>query len=189
LARGVRYESLPPRLGITAPVRLRGPLSGVIFRTLLPEKERARSSFEIIDCRLVLALDDLAKQLAHMNIVEVMFFSAYRPPPAGWAPSPSVALRHEGGLALDVGYFRKRNGLALNVEQDFSARPDERPCAPMCTRTAAPGREPQLDRATADRLRRTRRGLVPPHSHPGLRLGAPQPLPLRADARRDARRR
>lgn len=128
-ARSVPYERLGPTRGVAVPVRLTGPLSGVPFRTLLPEKIRVRSPYEIFDCRLLLALDDFAKLLAAQNIVEVIHYSAYRPPPAGWPDGP-FGLRHEGGLAIDVGYFRSADGTALNVERDFAARPLERPCTP-----------------------------------------------------------
>lgn len=126
-ARGIAHEALPPRLGITTPVRLRGKLGGVSFRTLWPEAERARTSYEIIDCRLVLALNDFAPVLRTHGIVDVMFFSAYRPPPAGWTESQASSVhRHEAGLAIDIGYFRKADGSALNVERDFMPRAGER---------------------------------------------------------------
>lgn len=125
-ARGIAHEALAPRLGIRSPVRLRGKLSGVSFRTLWPDEERTRTSFEIIDCRLVLAMDDFAKLLRARGIVDVMFFSAYRPPPAGWTPHASSSNPHEAGLAIDIGYFRKANGLGLNIERDFMPRPNER---------------------------------------------------------------
>ena len=127
--RGVPHETLGPTHGVAMPVRLTGPLSGIPFRTLLPEKERARSKYEILDCRLLLSLDDLAKQLAAANVVEVFHYSAYRPPPAGWLTGP-FGLRHEGGLAMDVAAFRLKNGLALNVERDFGPRRGERLCTP-----------------------------------------------------------
>lgn len=38
--------------------------------------------------------------------------------------------RHDGGLAIDVAYFRNADGTALNVERDFAPRAGERPCAP-----------------------------------------------------------
>lgn len=131
--RGIPHEALAPRLGITSPVRLRGRLGGITFRTLWPDPERLRTSFEIMDCRLVLALDDFAQVLARHGVVDVMFFSAYRPPPAGWTDHGSAAGRHEAGLAIDIGYFRKADGSALNVERDFLPRRDrgerERICA------------------------------------------------------------
>jgi hypothetical protein len=128
-ARRIPYARVGPKRGLDAPVRLEGPLSGVTFRTLLPDRERARSSYELCDCRLLLALDDFAKVLAAQGINEVMHFSAYRPPPAGW-PEGQLGVRHDGGLAIDVGYFRRADGTGLNVERDFQARPAERPCAP-----------------------------------------------------------
>lgn len=129
VARGISHERLGPTRGVAAPARLTGPLSGVTFRTLLPEKIRARSPYEIVDCRLLLALDDFAKQLASAHVVQVVHYSAYRPPPAGWADGP-YGLRHDGGLAIDVAYFRHADGSALNVERDFAPRAGERPCAP-----------------------------------------------------------
>lgn len=129
VARAIPHERLGPTRGVAAPARLTGPISGVTFRTLLPEKIRARSPYEIFDCRLLLALDDFAKQLAAAHVVEVFHYSAYRPPPAGWAEGP-FGLRHDGGLAIDVAYFRNADGSALNVERDFAPRAAERPCAP-----------------------------------------------------------
>lgn len=64
-------------LGVFAPVRLSGPLHGVLFRTELSDKERASSPHEIADCRLVLALDDCAAILRRHDIVEVRHYSMY----------------------------------------------------------------------------------------------------------------
>ena len=129
VARAIPHERLGPTRGVAAPIRLTGPISGVTFRTLLPEKLRARSPYEIFDCRLLLSLDDLAKQLFAARVIEVFHYSAYRPPPAGWAEGP-FGLRHDGGLAIDVAYFRNADGTALNVERDFAPRAGERPCTP-----------------------------------------------------------
>lgn len=127
--RAIPHRGVGPKRGVAAPVRLLGPLSGVTFHTLLPPAERGRSSYELFDCRLVLALDDLAKLLAAQDVVEVMYYSAYRPPPAGF-PDGRLGERHDGGLAIDIGYFRTKDGLGLNVERDYQAWPGERPCAP-----------------------------------------------------------
>lgn len=129
IARGIPHETVPPRLGIASPVRLRGKLGGVTFRTLWPDVERARTSFEIIDCRLVLSLSDFAPILRAHGIVDVMFFSAYRPPPAGWKENvwwTGPHGPHEAGLAIDIGYFGKSDRTALNVERDFMPRKNER---------------------------------------------------------------
>ena len=128
-ARAIPHQRLGPTRGVVVPVKLTGALAGVTFRTLLPEKARALTPYEIFDCRLVLALHDFARLLVAQNIVEVIHYSAYRPPPAGWSEGP-FGVRHDGGLAIDVGYFRSADGTALNVERDFAARRGERPCAP-----------------------------------------------------------
>jgi hypothetical protein len=91
VTREIDHARAPERAGIETPVRVLGPLSGVRFRTMLPEQERRRSLFELADCRLVLALDDFAKQLRAHNIVEVLHYSAYRPIIPGVGPRA-----HEG---------------------------------------------------------------------------------------------
>lgn len=129
LARAIPHRLVGPKRGMAAPVRLTGPLHEVSFHTLLPSPERGRSSYELLDCRLLLALDDLAKLLAAQDVTEVMYYSAYRPPPAGF-PDDRLGERHDGGLAIDIGFFRTKGGLGLNVERDYQAFPGERPCAP-----------------------------------------------------------
>lgn len=126
VARGIAHEVMPPRLGIASPVRLRGKLAGVTFRTLWPDPERAWRSFEIMDCRLVLSLHDFTAVLREHGINDVMFFSAYRAPPAGWIEHGNPIGPHEAGLAIDIGYFGKADRTALNVERDFMPRVNER---------------------------------------------------------------
>jgi hypothetical protein len=116
--------------GVLAPVRLKGPVSGVTFRSQVPERQRATSPYEIFDCRLVLALDDFAKLLAKQDIVEVIHYSAYRPPSAkSWVPG-KIGSRHGGALALDAGKFIKKDGTVLDVEKGFHGRIGARTCGP-----------------------------------------------------------
>ncbi|WP_437640791.1 extensin family protein [Sorangium sp. So ce854] len=68
---------------VDRPVRLTGPLHGVTFRGDGVAKPRSTSVFDIADCRLVLALDDLAAFLATRGIAEVVHVSMHRPAPAG----------------------------------------------------------------------------------------------------------
>jgi hypothetical protein len=116
--RGIPFTAVDEARGVLAPVRLRGPLHGVTFRTGLPASQRATSVWEIVDCRLALALDDFAAQLAAHDVVEVIHFSVYRPPVATW-PGGKQATRHPGGLAIDAGSFVKKDGTILQVERDF----------------------------------------------------------------------
>lgn len=105
-------------VGVLAPVRLTGPLRGVLFRGEGTEKERAKSLHEIIDCRLVLALDDCAELLQSRGIVEVRHYSIYRLPEKSW-PKAKPAARHMGGVAIDAGLFIKKDGRALDVNKHF----------------------------------------------------------------------
>jgi hypothetical protein len=119
--RGVPFASVDSARGVLAPVRLRGDLHGVSYHSGVPLARRASSPWEIVDCRLVLALDDFAAQLSAHGIVEVVHYSMYRPPPVTW-PSGRLASRHPGGLAIDAASFVKKDGETLVVERDFHGR-------------------------------------------------------------------
>jgi hypothetical protein len=116
--RGIPFSPVDEARGVLAPVRLRGALHGVTFRTGLAESARATSPWEIVDCRLALALDDFATQLATHDITQVIHFSVYRPPVSSW-PEGKIASRHPGALAIDAGTFVKKDGTRLEVERDF----------------------------------------------------------------------
>lgn len=102
---------------VEQPVRLTGPLHGVLFRTDLADKVRPTSPYEIADCRLVLALDDFAEILSRHDIVEVRHYSIYRPP-RSW-PEDKPGAQHVGALAIDAGRFIDRAGAVLDVDRDF----------------------------------------------------------------------
>jgi hypothetical protein len=127
--RSIAFRRVDQARGVLEPVRLDGPLHGVTFRTALPSAQRGASPLEIVDCRLVLALDDFAEQLARHEVVLVVHFSMYRPPSARW-PRERVASRHPGGLAIDASSFVKRDGSKLEVERDFHGRIGLPPCGP-----------------------------------------------------------
>ncbi|HXR11709.1 MAG TPA: extensin family protein, partial [Gaiellaceae bacterium] len=119
--RGIPFSRVDEARGVLAPVRLAGPLHGVTYRTALPATERTSSPWEIVDCRLALALDDFAAQLADHDVVEVIHYSAYRPPSRRW-PAGKIASRHPGALAIDAATFVKKDGQTLAVERDFHGR-------------------------------------------------------------------
>ncbi|WP_437282421.1 extensin family protein [Sorangium sp. So ce375] len=88
--RGIPHAPARGAPLVDRPIRITGPLHGVTFRGDGVAKPRSASPFDIADCRLVLALDDLATFLATRGVVEVVHFSMHRPAPAG-AVAPAKA--------------------------------------------------------------------------------------------------
>lgn len=130
--RKIPYEPVEEARGVVIPIRLTGPVSGVRFRTELPEKERRSSPFEVMDCRLALAISDFAAVLAKHDVEEVLIFSAWRPPAKTW-PKDKPAVRHPGGLALDVRKLVKKPGADgkradLEILRDWVPKPEQDPC-------------------------------------------------------------
>lgn len=116
-----------PSAGVLVPVRLTGPVAGVIYRTDFPDAQRGKVPYEVFDCRLVLALFDFASILRDHDIVEVRIYSAWRPPPRSW-PAGKIGDRHPGGLAADLRLFKKSSGDELSVEASFRGEIGAAPC-------------------------------------------------------------
>ncbi len=116
-------------LGVLAPVRLVGPLSGVWFHGPSLKEQQGGSPHEIVDCRLVLSLDDATKVLERHGVVEVRHLSMYRLPPKSW-PKRVPATRHLGALAIDAATFVKKDGTTLDVDRDFHGKLDAKVCGP-----------------------------------------------------------
>ena len=125
--RHISWQPVDEARGVFFPLRLTGPLHGVTFHSAIPASQRPTSPYEIMDCRLVVAMDDFAAQLEKHDVVEVVHMSAYRPPDKGW-PDGKIASRHPGALALDVGTLVKRDGTSLNVEKDFHGHIGAKTC-------------------------------------------------------------
>jgi hypothetical protein len=130
--RHISFERVAEARGVLAPVRLSGPVGGVSFHSMLPAPQRRAAAIEIVDCRLVLALDDFARILAKHDIVEVVHYSFYRPPPAR-AVLKGPAKRHPGGLAIDAARFVTKDGRTIDVEKDFRGRIGAKTCGPGAT--------------------------------------------------------
>jgi hypothetical protein len=107
---------------VLAPVRIRGPVHGIAIHSGLPEKIRAKSTVEIFDCRLVLALDDFGSVLEKHGIVEVVHMSAFRSQRDRGCTPKYTGKQHCGALAVDVGTFKKNDGSVLDVDKDFNGR-------------------------------------------------------------------
>ncbi len=127
--RSISFQHVDTARGVLAPIRLTGPLHGVSFHSALPEAARATSPYEIMDCRLVLALDDFAAILEKHDVTEVLHLSAYRPPPKNW-PADKLGQRHGGALALDAAIFLRKDGTKLDVSKDFHGAIGARTCGP-----------------------------------------------------------
>jgi len=85
-----------------------------------------------MDCRLALALEDFSAILAKHDIEEAHIFSAWRPPPKSW-PDDKPAVRHPGGLAIDIRRFIKKAAEGaqptdLVVLRDWTPAHDVAPC-------------------------------------------------------------
>jgi hypothetical protein len=133
--RGASFTAVDKARGVVAPIRLTGPLRGVSFHSGLPPSRRADSPFEILDCRLALALDDFASILAKHAVVEVVHMSMYRPPPRLW-PAGRASGQHGGGLAIDAGQFKKADGTVLDVDHDFAGTVGATTCGPRAVEPA-----------------------------------------------------
>jgi hypothetical protein len=125
--RDVRFDKAGPARGVLIPVRLLGPVRGVVFRTDFPDRQRAKVPFEVFDCRLVVALSEWSPTLVAHGIDEVRMFSAWRPPSPRF-PEGKTATGHPGALAADLRLFKRKGGAAFDVEADFHGRVGERPC-------------------------------------------------------------
>ncbi|HEX9295977.1 MAG TPA: extensin family protein [Polyangiaceae bacterium] len=131
--------------GVLAPVRLLGPVNGVVYRTALAAAGRQSSPWEVFDCRLVLSLWDFGGILQAHDVDEVVMFSAWRPPSKRW-PEGKIADRHHGGLALDAQKFHRKNGEWLVVRDDYHGRIGSETCGDR-------QRPPQPASAAAKELR------------------------------------
>ena len=106
-ARGVRFSRSDPVLGVATPVRLEGTILGVRFYSL--EKKPF-----VIDCRLALALSEIAEDLRVLGVTEARYSGAY----VYRTSQPGRMSLHAYGLAIDLHEF-KVSGEGLLVKAAF----------------------------------------------------------------------
>jgi hypothetical protein len=111
--------------GVSLPVRVTGPIEGVKFLT--PGK---KSPYGILDCRLALALADLAIVLKRHDVVQVHVDNMYRP--RAHLPGKKKPSQHSYGLAIDLTRLKRADGTELSVERDFQGVIGE----PVCGQSA-----------------------------------------------------
>jgi hypothetical protein len=119
--RSIGFIKAPAMKDVHDPLRLNAPLHGIAVHT-------APGPSEIFDCRLVLAVDDFAAQLAKHDITEILAFGAYRPQKQNGCTAKYAGLQHCGGLALDIGSFKKKDGSTLVVDKEFNGKIGQSTC-------------------------------------------------------------
>jgi hypothetical protein len=105
--RGVRFSKSEPVLGIATPVVIQGPVQGVRFYT------HEKKPF-VVDCRLALALSEIASDLRALGITDARYSGAY----VYRTSHPGRMSLHAYGLAIDLHEF-KVNGEGLLVKRAF----------------------------------------------------------------------
>jgi hypothetical protein len=119
--RKISIARVKSAVGVQTPVRLSGPVGSVRFVT--PGK---KSPYGILDCRLVLALSELAVVLERHGVVEVRVDNMYRP--HAHLPGKKKPSQHSYGLALDLTQLKLSDGRELVVERDFQGAIGEPVC-------------------------------------------------------------
>jgi hypothetical protein len=135
-ARGVPFTPAEPTTGVATPIRLRGSVRGIAIHSTLAPEARAKSSMEIFDCRLVLALDDFAGLAGPRGITDIVHFGAYRPKSQNGCTAKYDGLQHCGALAVDIGSFRRGDGSEWNVLRDFHGSVGSPTCGPTAHPTS-----------------------------------------------------
>lgn len=124
--RAIKFVTVPSAWGVDRPIRLDAPMHGVTFHGLGSTKALATSIYEIIDCRLALALDDFAVILEKHDVIEAVHMSIYRP--AAKTGKPGQHSRHEAALAIDLGTLKKKDGSYLSVLEDWHGHIGDKTC-------------------------------------------------------------
>lgn len=117
-----------PAKGIANPLRLSGPVAGVVFVS-----PGGKSPFGLLDCRLLLALREFARVLASHDVVRVQLDNMYRPQsklPAARRGKRRPPSQHAHGLAADITRFWLKDGAVLRVAEDWQGELGEPACGP-----------------------------------------------------------
>jgi hypothetical protein len=80
----------------------------------------------VLDCRLALALDEMAALLAQHGVAQVLHLGIYRADVA--PPKRGPFMHHLAGLAIDVAALVKEDGTRLEVRLDWRRGPGAGTC-------------------------------------------------------------
>jgi hypothetical protein len=125
-ARGVPYERTEPKKNVDTPLRFTGPIRGVTFAPTprgVPDADARLLPSSIADCRLALAIDDLAVVLKKYGVVRAEYLSMYRP--NGFM---KPGRRHPSALAIDLATIKLDSGQTYSVRYDFHGRVGAKTC-------------------------------------------------------------
>jgi hypothetical protein len=137
---GVAFERVAePTPGVRWPIRLKGPVRGVLFTQIDHDRTHA-----VLDCRLGLALLAWAPDLRRARVRRVQHFSMYRP--GARINGNGAVSGHAHGLAIDVAKLELDTGVVLDVLQDWEER--ERGGAACPPRKSEDGRSRLLRNVT-----------------------------------------
>lgn len=109
--------------GIASAWRVKGLFHGVRFVTA-----RAPSPFGLMDCRLALVMDDMAKLIGPMGVSQVHIGSMYRK--GARIAGRNKRSQHSYALAMDIISLRMKDKRLLRVDRDYHANIGDRSCGP-----------------------------------------------------------
>ncbi len=130
---------------VTVPLLLDGPIGGVEIKPRWPTKAKRVNA--IMDCHLVLALVETARQARILGIERILFYSTYRPiktPPKSckrgktgsrcrrwkkaYRKKRKAPSQHGRALAIDIRWFITNKGETIDVLEHFDRRRRKSPC-------------------------------------------------------------
>ena len=121
MSRPSPYAPGPEPPSVDAPVSLEAPLRGVTFEpwSIHQRLEQARAKQQgaagpVMDCRLLLALDDFAGVANQFDVVSIRYSSVYR-----GLRARRAGQRHAAGVAIDVNEVILADGRVWNIERDY----------------------------------------------------------------------
>jgi hypothetical protein len=132
--RKVPYKLEPPTKQVDTPLRFTGAIRGVTLKLTKRAEENPdpTSPAAVADCRLALAIDDMAQVLAKRKVKQVEYLSMYRKRGVGFI---RPGKRHPAGLAIDVATLTTKDDTTYSVYGDWHAgRVGGTTCGPKATK-------------------------------------------------------
>lgn len=113
---GVAYERVSePTPGVRWPIRLKGPVRGVLFEPVDHDRTHA-----VLDCRLALSLVSWSRDLRRARVRKLEYYSMYRP--GARVEGTSTVSGHAHAMAIDAARFELDSGVVLDVLNDWEER-------------------------------------------------------------------